>query len=544
MKNKAVKLVLGVVLLGVLIGGYVGVKSYVASQEEEEEEQEEKKTSVFETQTDSITSLKFMIDQKEVTFIKKEDEWTIEDEKEFPVDQDTLNNAASDISSVDADRVLENVEDLGEYGLDNPENTITISTDNDEDTVIRIGMKNESTSQYYVRKDDDKSTVYVVEESLISPFMNSLYDYAEMQTFPHIDSSTVSKVTVEQKENSYEAVKNENTGLWEIESDGESEKGDSAKFSSLTTSLGSLEYDAFVDYNCSDKGKYGLESPYAVVTIDYEEEAELDTDEEETDIDEETQAEESETEESEMETSEEEESETEVSEAEESGASENSEEESGTVETQMVDKEVVILVGNETDSDSRYVMIDGSKEVYTITNDLLSTVIDKDVSTMWDMTVNYLSVNDLSSLDVEFDSTKKKIDVSRETVAVENEEDTADESSNEDDSESEPETETVVTYKMDGEELDDIKFTTFYNKLINLVGQKRLTEDYHPEERPELAVVFHNLNNESVNVDFYEYDVNYYAAVVDNKVYLINKMTFKELRDSYEELLTEDVEEE
>lgn len=524
MKNKTVKLVLGVLILGALTGGYFGVKSYVASQEEAEAEQEEEKENVFETQTDSITSLKFMIDQKEVTFIKNEDAWNIEDETDFPVDQDILNNAASYISTINADRVLEDVENLEEYGLDNPENTITISDNEDEDTVIRVGMKNESTNQYYIRKNDDKNTVYVVEESVISPFMNTLYDYAEKQTFPYVNSSTVSKVAVEQKEHSYEAVKDENTGLWQIESDGESEKGDSAKFSSLTTSLSSLEYDTFVDYNCSDKGKYGLENPYAVVTIDYEEEVETDTEEEESDTGEADQ--------------------TEISEAETSDAS----------EPEMIEKQLVVLVGNEADSESRYVMVDGSKEVYTMTKDLLSTVIDKDVSTMWDMTVNYLSVNELSSLDIKVDGKEKTIDVSRETFLVDDEEDTAGESAAEEsaieessesetDSESEPETETVVTYKMDGKELDDIKFITFYNKLINLTGQKRLTEEYHPENDPEMAIVFHNLDNESVNVDFYEYDVNYYAAVVDKKVSLLNKMTFRELKDSYEELIEENVEE-
>lgn len=576
MKNKTVKLVLAIILLGVLTGGYFGVKSYVASQEEEEEEQEEEKTSVFEAKTDDIKSLKFLIDEKEVTFLKEDDgTWVNKDEKDFPVDQDTLNNAASYISSIDADRVLENVEDLSEYGLDSPQNTITVSLEGEDDgddeektAILRVGMENDSTSQYYIGKDDDKSTVYVVGNSVISPFMNNLYDYAESQDFPAIDASTVSAVNVDQKENSYMAEKNEDTTLWSISYDDKSEKADTSKMNSLTSSLASMEYDSFVDYNCTNEKEYGLDDPYAVVTIDYEEEAEEVEEDGETKVDEESEK----TEESEK--IDDSEKSKDTADAEESAEIESDDSSDGqdgsdilddnTLEDNslddtledttdigteeedsepvMIKKELILKVGKEADSDSRYVMLDGSNEVYTMTNDILSTVVDKDVSTMLDMTVNYLSVNDLDSLDINIDGKNNTINVSRETLVVEDE-DTKDDESSEDaettgEEDSEPETETVVAYLLNGEKLDDISFTTFYNKLINMSGQKRLTEEYNPETDPEMTVVFHSLDNESVNVDFYPYDTNYYAAVVDNeRVYLLNKMNYKELRSSYDELI-------
>lgn len=43
------------------------------------------------------------------------------------------------------------MEDLSEYDLDSPQNEIKLTTD-DGDTVLQIGMENESTSQYYVKK--------------------------------------------------------------------------------------------------------------------------------------------------------------------------------------------------------------------------------------------------------------------------------------------------------------------------------------------------------------------------------------------------------
>ena len=577
MKNKSVRLILSLAALGVLLGGYLGLKVSVSKQEESDEENlEEKKTNVFDVETDAIEALKFTIDDKEVTFDKKDGTWIKKDETDFPVDQDTLESAASSISSVSADRVLEDVEDLSEYGLDDPSNTITVITNDDNDdeseTVFRVGIENDSTSQYYLCKDGDEKTVYVVANSVISPFMDSLYDYAAMDTFPYIDSSTISKIDVEQEDKSYEAVKDNDTGLWEIGNDEyDPEKADSSLMSSLTYGVSSLEYDAFVDYNCTDKSEYGLDDPYAVITVDYQEEEAEETDVEDTD-EEEADAEESDVEETDSEEADVEEVDVEETDTEdenqdklnieenENENTENSSEntklsedskESESETTTMIDCQIKILVGNEADEESRYVMIDGNNEVYTMTTEILSTVMDKDVSSMWDMTVNYISKDDLDSLDVKIDGQENTINVSRETLIVENDESGEDDETEESDEtvdaetednlDEETTTETIVTYTLNGEEIEDLNFSSFYNKLTNMTAQKRLTEEYKPENEPEMSVVFNKVDKESVNVDFYQYDVNYYAAIVDNdKIYLVNKMAFKELRNSFEDLSGEE----
>ena len=71
MKNKTVKMVLAVVVLGVCCGAYAGVKTYVAHQEQKEsEEDSEESTTVFTALTDNIKSLDFMVDDTETTFEK------------------------------------------------------------------------------------------------------------------------------------------------------------------------------------------------------------------------------------------------------------------------------------------------------------------------------------------------------------------------------------------------------------------------------------------------------------------------------------------
>ena len=485
MKNKTVKMILAVAVLAVCCGAYAGVKTYVSHQEQKESEAEsEENTSVFTASADDIKSLDFMVDDTETTFEKKDDSWVKKDDTDFSVNQSTLDSAASSVTSVESDRVLEDVDDLAEYGLDSPANTIKIVTKSeDEDgddttTTLYVGDENSSTSQYYVRKDDDEKTVYLVDSSCVEPFTKTLYDYAQMEDFPAISSTdTITKISVD-GDNSYELKKDADTSVWSVSANGEEDKADSATVSSLVSSFGSMAYNSMADYKCEDKSKYGLDKPYSTITVDYQEKVETSDDNAETS---------------------------------------DSETPDSTETTEMVDKQLTILVGNEADDSNRYVMVNDSNEVYTMSEETLSALTDKTEEDFWDMTVSYVSVNSLASLKVNYQGTDYKVNASRETSTDEDGNDTE-----------------TVTYKLDGADLNETTFTTFYNKLINMAAQKRLTEKYDPDGDAELTVTFTEEDGDTLEVSYYSYDTNYYAAVVDNKVYLVNKMNIKELFTAFE----------
>ena len=155
--------------------------------------------------------------------------------------------------------------------------------------------------------------------------------------------------------------------------------------------------------------------------------------------------------------------------------------------TTTVDKQLVIYVGDEASDGSRYV-----------------TVYNKH----------------LYQLQVTYGGATNTVNVSRET--------------SKDDDGNDKET---TTYQLDGKEIESTTFTTFYNKLINMAGQKRLTDAYTPATDPEMTAVFTDSDKNQTTVTFYTYDTNYYAAVVGNKVFLVNKMTVKEMFNAYETLI-------
>ena len=520
MKKKSVNLITAVGVLVVLSGAYVGVKAYVAKQEAADTESaEEENPEIISIASADVKSIKFVIDKKEVTFEKDGDSWVKSDETGFPVDQGKIDTLVSSLNSIKAERTLENVEDASEYELDQPDNTITVTTEDGETTVIQLGMENDSTSQEYIDLNKDSSTVYVVSNSTFSSFEGTLYDFAKSGVFPTVDSSTVSKISVDGKDSSYVVEKDKNN-FWNITGDGETEKADSAKATSLASTLSSVAYASYVNYNCAEDelSQYGLDKPYAEITVDYQEEVKDDSSDSTDSSEKDSTASESD---SESVDSTDDKASAENSSTDSSDSTDASDDSSSSEDTKTttVDKQLVIYVGDEASDGSRYVTVD-NKHIYTMSADTLSAVIDKAPSDLWSLIVNYLSVKNLDQLQVTYGGATNTVNVSRET--------------SKDDDGNDKET---TTYQLDGKEIESTTFTTFYNKLINMAGQKRLTDAYTPATDPEMTAVFTDSDKNQTTVTFYTYDTNYYAAVVGNKVFLVNKMTVKEMFNAYETLI-------
>ena len=609
MKKKSVNLITAVGVLVVLSGAYVGVKTYVAKQEAADTESaEEENPEIISIASADVKSIKFVIDKKEVTFEKDGDSWVKSDETGFPVDQDKIDTLVSSLNSIKAERTLKNVEDASEYELDQPDNTITVTTEDGETTVIQLGMENDSTSQEYIDLNKDSSTVYVVSNSTFSSFEGTLYDFAKSGVFPTVDSSMVSKISVDGKDSSYVVEKDKNN-FWNITGDGETEKADSAKATSLASTLSSVAYASYVNYNCAEDelSQYGLDKPYAEITVDYQEKVEKESTDDENEAEngdeevseasgDENQADEnadSETDGSES-LDEDADSETDGNESSDEDADSETDgnesldedvdvadTEDSEPETEMVDRELVIQVGDQSSDGGRYVRVNDSNEIYTISEDSLDTFLGKTNADFWDLTVSYLSANNLDTLDVNYGGEDYIVNVSRETSEDENvetsdneteDEDTTDSTSsdvadgnevegnaaddntssgdltgedteNTDDSSSTASTTSstsvTLSYTLNGKDLDSTTFTTFYNKLINMTAQKRLTDEFKSNTDPEMTVKFTDIDGNEMEVEYYSYDTNYYAAVINKKVYLVNRMTVKELFQAFESVTGE-----
>ena len=217
-----------------------------------------------------------------------------------------------------------------------------------------------------MKKSDDDKNVYLVDSSAVEPFMGTLYDFAESGTFPSVTSSTITEVKVD-KEDGYELTQDPDNLFWNVSDGKTSEKADTDKAGTVTSAIGSLAYDSFVDYNCTDDSKYGFDDPYAVITAKYTEEEAVEDDSE----DAEDTSESTDETDTDSETSSEDESSTDsdTEDADSSDTEDDSEEEE--TKTVTVDKEITIYVGDETGSD-RYVKVDDTLKNKEIKKIILS----------------------------------------------------------------------------------------------------------------------------------------------------------------------------
>lgn len=581
MKSKTVKLISGVAVLAVLSGTYIGVTSYVDSQEEKEAEAADTSVSVVEMDSEKITSVSFNgTEGAEEVFEKVGDKWVKKDEPDFPVSQDTLDGAVNALTALSADQKLENPGDLSEYDLDKPQNQITLTEEDGNRIILQVGMKNEASGQYYLKKSEDDKDIYLVSAVSLDPFMGTAYEFAQAERFPAVTSATIKDVKVE-KENGYQLSQDSDSLYWYVSDGTTSEQADTSKAGTVTSAIGSLTYGDFVDYNCTDQAKYGFDDPYAIITATYlaEEDTEADTDVTEASEGKDKVETASEAEETGADASEEdstEDSDTasgEKEEAEEPGTDvsedDNAEDSGESEEIPQVEKQLVIYVGDETDG-NRYVKVNDSKQVYTIPETSLTDITDQNVSDFYSLIVNYLTVNNLDSLEVQSEDGTHTVQVTRETVkniedntednagsgkeeegsgdtgedAADTDKENEDAAENTSDEKTETEEEKTISYALDGKEIEETVFTTFYNKLINMAGQERLTEEYTPDKPAAFTFGFTDTEGQKTTVSYYEYDASFYAAVTGDKVYLVNKMDVRDLTEAYQEMLNADSSEE
>ena len=119
-------------LLGVL--AVVCVMTFCVSRYQEHKEQI--KTSdqiILEIPEDSVTALSWTYEGQNLAF-HRDDAWYYDADETFPVDEDAISTLLEVFQSFGVSFIIEEVEDYGQYGLDDPERTITLDyTTQDED---------------------------------------------------------------------------------------------------------------------------------------------------------------------------------------------------------------------------------------------------------------------------------------------------------------------------------------------------------------------------------------------------------------------------
>ncbi len=259
-----------VVLLGVLACACI-VTLITMKYEQRQEDIKNTAAVILEIPKETVTALSWEYDTQSFAFTKDEN-WQYDEDAAFPVSEDKINSLLEEFESFGASFVIENVEDYGQYGLDEPTCTIKIQT---EDNSYEVLLGNYSTmdSERYVSIGD--GNVYLVKEDPMEQFEVSISDLIQNDSAP--SWSQVTSVEFSGNEN-YDITYTENSAdtycaedVYFTEKDGSNKPLSTSRMQTYLNTLRYMGLTDYVTYNATEEelAEYGLDIPKLTVTVGY-----------------------------------------------------------------------------------------------------------------------------------------------------------------------------------------------------------------------------------------------------------------------------------
>nr|WP_308648392.1 DUF4340 domain-containing protein [uncultured Agathobacter sp.] len=99
-------------------------------------------------------------------------QWVCDNDPELKLNTSKITTMLGCITSITASEKFDADTDVSDFGFDTPQNTITMTTDDNTYTIV-VGAKNAMLSQYYIKVNDD---VYLSSTTIPSQFAVTLED--------------------------------------------------------------------------------------------------------------------------------------------------------------------------------------------------------------------------------------------------------------------------------------------------------------------------------------------------------------------------------
>ena len=163
-KNKALPLVILVVLLIALIGAYVLLQSFTGKTDSGDDSTIVS-IPLADFSKDKIVSITYG-DTELITIINENGKWHLDGDVKFPLDQTKASKMAESIVSLSASKEVES-NDLAEFGLDTPALTVKVTISDGIEYSYAIGDVNSFNNMTYILSSDK---VYIFNDTLSQNF--------------------------------------------------------------------------------------------------------------------------------------------------------------------------------------------------------------------------------------------------------------------------------------------------------------------------------------------------------------------------------------
>lgn len=204
-KQKRLFIILVVVLI-VCLAGYIGLLHY-NKYKSDDSESESTSVEALSIESSTVRSFSFDINGEQYTFSRvqaagdesiedyteeaeesissgtdstegsessetEDVQWVCDNDSELKLNTSKITTMLGCITSITASEKFDADTDVSDFGFDTPQNTITMTTDDNTYTIV-VGAKNAMLSQYYIKVNDD---VYLSSTTIPSQFAVTLDD--------------------------------------------------------------------------------------------------------------------------------------------------------------------------------------------------------------------------------------------------------------------------------------------------------------------------------------------------------------------------------
>lgn len=273
-----------VLLIAVLLG--VRASKNRAQQAEQDAAAAAAAAGVITDAASSYQELSYHNGNATLSFALNDDgQWYWTNDPDFPLDQDYLIKIVNTLSALKPQQTITEGDTLDAYGLDEPSQTLTATSDNGQTTTIALGNATSDGNSYYMLMNGSETPVYIISDELSREMAVGIYDMCLLPDFPTLTEAQLNSVTLGGPVTTVLTASHSET------SDGDSAAASSSAAEEPTTSWRSdganvtnskqvqgivkqilgLRLDACVDYRPSNDAAAlcGFDEPSSVITVNY-----------------------------------------------------------------------------------------------------------------------------------------------------------------------------------------------------------------------------------------------------------------------------------
>ncbi len=269
MKKQLILILTLILLVGITAGVLLLVSNMETKQKEEKARTEQEKILISLNSNDINKINIETSDNTYSAYLNDDGKWELENKLDFEINTYFLNSLASQLSTLTAEDIICPLSEanLADYGLSDPENVITLYT-NDTTNVINVGNVSATGDFYYVTIDG-RDNVYGVSSDYADYICANKNSLKSIYILRNSDSE-IDSVSLEAHGKLIYDLQMNSQNIWEMkEPVALADRVNTANVNNLLTTIRQMIVDKFGDENVTeDKYKdYGFDDPDYIFTF-------------------------------------------------------------------------------------------------------------------------------------------------------------------------------------------------------------------------------------------------------------------------------------